>query len=79
MPFGLSYNEAANPRAGPVRAWLTAAAITVTCQQSHTFHITVKREIYLYKPAPKSKHLGSVFQFVICATGMTKTVIPQPI
>lgn len=41
MPFGLPYNEAANPRAAaPVRAWLTAAATTVTCQHCHTFHIT---------------------------------------
>lgn len=40
MPFGLPYNEAANPRAAPVRAWLTAAATTVTCQHCHTFHLT---------------------------------------
>lgn len=44
MPFGLSYNETANPRAAPVRAWLTAAATTVTRQHSYTFHITVKRQ-----------------------------------
>lgn len=44
MPFSLSYNEAANPRAAPVRAWLTAAATAVTCQHSHTFHVTVKRQ-----------------------------------
>lgn len=64
MPFGLSYNEAANPRAAPVRAWLTAAAITVTCQQSRTFHVTVKH--FMNKPTPKSKRfLCSEFQTVI--------------
>lgn len=40
MPFGLPYNEAANPRAASVRAWLTAAATTVTCQRCSTFHVT---------------------------------------
>lgn len=32
MPFGLSYNEAANPRAAPLQAWITAAATTGACQ-----------------------------------------------
>lgn len=35
MPFGLSYNEAANPRAAPLQAWITAAATTGTCKYSH--------------------------------------------
>lgn len=35
MPFGLSYNEAANPRAAPLQAWITAAATIGTCQYSH--------------------------------------------
>lgn len=39
MPFGLQYNEAANPRAAPVRAWLTAAATTVTFQHCPSFNI----------------------------------------
>lgn len=37
MPFGLSYNEAANPRAAPLQAWITAAATTGTCKYSHNF------------------------------------------
>lgn len=32
MPFGLSYNEAANPRAAPLQAWITAAATIGTGQ-----------------------------------------------
>lgn len=39
MPFGLPYNEAANPRAAPVRAWLTATATTVTYKDCHTVNI----------------------------------------
>lgn len=35
MPFGLSYNEAANPRAAPLQAWITAAATTGTCKYNH--------------------------------------------
>lgn len=35
MPLGLSYNEAANPRAAPLQAWITAAATIGTCQYSH--------------------------------------------
>lgn len=44
MPFGLSYNEAANPRAAPPQAWITAAATTGTCKYSHKLYITVKRQ-----------------------------------
>lgn len=34
MPFGPSYNEPANPRAAQARACITAAATTMTSQQS---------------------------------------------
>lgn len=38
MPFGRPYNEAANPRAASVRAWLTAAA-TIVNQPFHAFKL----------------------------------------
>lgn len=41
MPFGLPYNEAANPRAAPVRAWLTAATTAASCQHCRTFQIAL--------------------------------------
>lgn len=44
MPFGLSYNEAANPRAALLQAWITAAASTGTCQYSHKNYVNVKRQ-----------------------------------
>lgn len=39
MPFGLPYNEAANPRATSLQAWLNAAATTSTCKHYCTFHM----------------------------------------
>lgn len=36
MPFGPSYNEPANPRAAQARACITAAATTMTSEQSHS-------------------------------------------
>lgn len=48
MPFGLSYNEAANPRAAPLQAWITAAATTGTCKYNH--------KLPLLSSARKKKH-----------------------
>lgn len=44
MPFGLSYNEAANPRAAPLQAWITAAATTGTRKYSHRLTLLVRRQ-----------------------------------
>lgn len=41
MPFGPPYNEAANPRAATVRAWLTAAGTTaILTRSAHTLLMT---------------------------------------
>lgn len=45
MPFGLSYNEAANPRAAPLQAWITAAATTGTCKYSHNFTLLSRARV----------------------------------
>lgn len=44
MPFGPPYNEAANPRAATVRAWLTAAVTTATYEErAHASHDTAAK------------------------------------
>lgn len=47
MPFGLSYNEAANPRAAPLQAWITAAATTGIWQYSPSFSHNCQTPAYV--------------------------------
>lgn len=71
MPFGLPYNEAANPRAAPVRAWLTAAPTTVTCQLCRTPHISnVDTE-----SGRTDRRNNVVYHYI--STRMTKRVFPN--
>lgn len=78
MPFGVSYNEAANPRVAPVRAWLTAATTTVIWPTQP--HVSHNCQTPAYKPSKATHNVTfGVLGVIFYSSGLAKRTKLQPI